>query len=139
MRFIVTSTICHMRKLPKSVYKSNKIRKLLLNRISYSGCKHAHREKVMLRAADAIILDENFGPKAKEEKEKMPALHSTNLWVHRFILLFDCDQIDKKVGHLFLSIKGRSLNVLRRCRFNLESRGGILSVLVFYLNSRYLG
>jgi hypothetical protein len=33
----------------------------------------------MLRAADAIILDENFGPKAKEEKEKMPALHSTNL------------------------------------------------------------
>lgn len=38
-----------------------------------------HREKVMLRAADAIILDENFGPKAKEEKEKMPALHSTNL------------------------------------------------------------
>lgn len=41
--------------------------------------KHTHREKVMLRAADAIILDENFGPKAKEEKEKMPALHSTNL------------------------------------------------------------
>ncbi|XP_078329996.1 LOW QUALITY PROTEIN: ornithine decarboxylase antizyme 1-like [Crassostrea virginica] len=32
----------------------------------------------MLRAADAIILDENFGPKA-QEKEKMPALHSTNL------------------------------------------------------------
>lgn len=90
------------------------------------GCKHTHREKVMLRAADAIILDENFGPKAKEEKEKMPALHSTNLWVHIFILLFDCHQIDKKVGHLFLSIKGRSSNLLRRCSFNLESRWEIL-------------
>ncbi|XP_052084607.1 LOW QUALITY PROTEIN: ornithine decarboxylase antizyme 2-like [Mytilus californianus] len=33
----------------------------------------------MLRAAEAIVIDENFGPKAKEEKEKMPALHSTQI------------------------------------------------------------
>jgi hypothetical protein len=33
----------------------------------------------MLRAAEAIVIDENFGPKAKEEKETMPALQSTQM------------------------------------------------------------
>jgi len=33
----------------------------------------------MLRASEAVFVDENFGPKAQEEKEKMPALHSTNI------------------------------------------------------------
>lgn len=35
----------------------------------------------MLRAADAIVLDENFGPQAQEKKENMPALQKTNMWV----------------------------------------------------------
>jgi len=33
----------------------------------------------MLRAADAIVLDENFGPQAQEKKETMPALQKTNM------------------------------------------------------------
>lgn len=28
----------------------------------------------MLKASDAIVLDENFGPEEKEKEEKMPAL-----------------------------------------------------------------
>ncbi|XP_060070937.1 LOW QUALITY PROTEIN: ornithine decarboxylase antizyme 1-like [Ylistrum balloti] len=37
----------------------------------------------MLRAADAIVVDENFGPKAQEKKENMPALQSTNILSHQ--------------------------------------------------------
>jgi len=32
----------------------------------------------MLKASDAIVIDEYFGPKEKEEKEKMPALLREN-------------------------------------------------------------
>jgi len=28
----------------------------------------------MLKASEAIVIDENFGPKEKEKEEKMPAL-----------------------------------------------------------------
>ncbi|KAL8558284.1 hypothetical protein ACOMHN_063978 [Nucella lapillus] len=33
----------------------------------------------MLKASDAIVLDENFGPQTQEEKENMPALQRTNI------------------------------------------------------------
>ena len=42
----------------------------------------------MIRAAEAIVIDENFGPKAKEEKETMPALQSTQMWVKMQLSLF---------------------------------------------------
>jgi len=35
-------------------------------------------KKAMLKASDAIVLDENFGPKEKEKKENMPALLKEN-------------------------------------------------------------
>ncbi|XP_025081917.1 LOW QUALITY PROTEIN: ornithine decarboxylase antizyme 1-like [Pomacea canaliculata] len=33
----------------------------------------------MLKASDAIVLDENFGPQTKEKEENMPALRKTNI------------------------------------------------------------
>ena len=35
--------------------------------------------KEMLKASDAIVLDENFGPQTQEKKENMPALQRTNM------------------------------------------------------------
>ncbi|KAL5020368.1 hypothetical protein ScPMuIL_003260 [Solemya velum] len=37
----------------------------------------------MLKAAEAIVLDENFGPQPKEKKQIMPALQSTNILPHK--------------------------------------------------------
>ena len=56
--------------------------------VYYITAKSARRVKhyfrvtplgVMLKASQAIVIDENFGPKAIAEKADMPALQSTNL------------------------------------------------------------
>jgi len=39
----------------------------------------------MLKASDAIVIDENFGPK-EEEKEKMPALLKENSFTKTFTI-----------------------------------------------------
>lgn len=36
----------------------------------------------MLKVSEAIVIDENFGPKAKEEEEDMPALQKGSRYVH---------------------------------------------------------
>jgi len=35
--------------------------------------------KEMLKASDAIVLDENFGPQTQEKEENMPSLQRTNI------------------------------------------------------------
>lgn len=35
---------------------------------------------MMLKASQAIVIDENFGPKPVADKADMPALQSTNLF-----------------------------------------------------------
>lgn len=46
---------------------------------SFSPFSLPYLGKEMLKASDAIVLDENFGPQAKEKEENMPALQRTNM------------------------------------------------------------
>lgn len=43
----------------------------------------------MLRASEAIVLDENFGPQSRDILASMPALQSTNMYVLIFVF-FRC-------------------------------------------------